>query len=191
MQSCRFLCTKVCRVSTLNRLSNKCIRNSLAERTFLCASQQQLYSGDAIAQAQPSTADKQYSPKIQRIVEDISQLTLIETADLNELLKKTLNIQDAPVMAYGGPAVAPQQEEDDEPARKEKTSFTVKLMKFEESKKVQLIKEIKNLMEGMNLVQAKKFVESTPIVVKADVAKDEAEKLKAAIDAAGGVAEVE
>lgn len=39
--------------------------------------------------------------------------------------------------------------------------------------------------------QAKKFVESTPIVVKTDIPKDEAEKLKAAIDAAGGVSEVE
>ena len=53
----------------------------------------------------------------------------------------------------------------------------MKLNKFDPAKKVAIIKEIKSLVEGMNLVQAKKFVESAPAVVKADIAKDEAEKL--------------
>ncbi len=48
--------------------------------------------------------------KIQRIVNDISQLTLIEVAELNQVLKTTLKIPDAPVMAYGaGPAAGPAQ----------------------------------------------------------------------------------
>jgi large subunit ribosomal protein L7/L12 len=45
--------------------------------------------------------------KLQRIVSDISQLTLIEVAELNKLLKTTLNIPDAPVMAYGAAPAAP------------------------------------------------------------------------------------
>lgn len=45
--------------------------------------------------------------KIQRIVTDISQLTLIEVAELNKVLKTTLNIPDAPMMSYGAPAAAP------------------------------------------------------------------------------------
>merc|ERR1711874_746999 len=87
---------------------------------------------------------KQYAPKIEQLVTDISQLTLLEVADLNELLKKTLNIQDAPMMAMGAmPAVAVKGEEEEEdaaPAR-EKTNFTVKLTKFDAGKKVALIKE--------------------------------------------------
>nr|CAG4641418.1 EOG090X0O3H [Eulimnadia texana] len=131
--------------------------------------------------------------KLQRIVNDISSLTLIEVAELNKLLKTTLNIPDAPVMAYGAPAPVAKQEEEDEAEAapvKVQTSFTLKLVKFDDAKKIGLIKEIKNLIEGMNLVQAKKFVESVPTVVKADIGKDEAEKLKDAITAAGGICEI-
>lgn len=137
---------------------------------------------------------KQYSIKIQNIVDDISKLTLIEVADLNELLKKTLNIKDAPVMAMGAmPSGTVQKEEEEEPATlvREKTSFTVKLTGFDEAKKIALIKEIKNLIPGTNLVQAKKFVESVPVNVKTDLTKDEAETLMKAIEGAGGKAEME
>ena len=54
-----------------------------------------------------------------------------------------------------------------------------------------IIKAIKSLVEGMNLVQAKKFVESAPAVVKADIAKDEAEKILVALEAVGGKAVIE
>lgn len=64
-------------------------------------------------------------------------------------------------------------------------------MKFDEKQKVALIKEIKTLLEGMNLVQAKKFVESAPTVVKSDIGKDEAEKLKEALSKVGAVVEIE
>ncbi|XP_046650417.1 39S ribosomal protein L12, mitochondrial-like [Daphnia pulicaria] len=132
--------------------------------------------------------------KIQRIVNDISQLTLIEVAELNQVLKTTLKIPDAPVMAYGaglaaGP-VQPKEEEEEAPKAKVQTIFTVKLTKFDETKKIALIKEIKNIVEGMNLVQAKKFVETLPAVVRADIPKDEAEKLSSVIAAAGGICEI-
>ncbi|KAK3796454.1 hypothetical protein RRG08_009231 [Elysia crispata] len=136
---------------------------------------------------------KTYSPKIEKLVDDISQLTLLEVADLNELLKKTLNIQDAPMMAMGAmPTAAPQAEaEEEEAPKREKTSFSVKLVKFDAGKKVALIKEIKNSVEGLNLVQAKKFVESAPQIVRADIPKEEAEKLKEALIAAGAEIEIE
>ena len=54
-----------------------------------------------------------------------------------------------------------------------------------------LIKEIKNNVEGMNLVQAKKFVESAPAVVKTDLSKDEAEALKSTLEAVGGTCRIE
>lgn len=94
-----------------------------------------------------------------------------------------------PLGAVVGSA-APVDEEDAAPV-KTKSSFTVKLTKFDEKQKVALIKEVKALLEGMNLVQAKKFVESAPTVVKADIAKDEAEKLKEALEKVGGVIEIE
>lgn len=97
-----------------------------------------------------------------------------------------MNLPDAPAFAVGAVAAAPAAEEEEEAPQAVKSSFTVKLMKFDEKQKVPLIKEMKALIEGMNLVQAKKFVESAPVVVKADIGKDEAEKLKEAIEKVGG-----
>ncbi|KAJ8959228.1 hypothetical protein NQ318_022491 [Aromia moschata] len=118
----------------------------------------------------PSNVEKPVSPKIEKLATEISQLNLIE----------------------GGFAPAPAADEEEEATpQKVKSAFTVKLMKFDEKQKVALIKEVKNLLEGMNLVQAKKFVESAPTVVKADIAKEEADKLKEAIEKVGGTVLVE
>ena len=65
------------------------------------------------------------------------------------------------------------------------------LIKYLTHIKVALIKELKNQLEGMNLVQAKKFVESAPAMVKSDMSKTEAEDLKKALEAAGGDVEIE
>lgn len=65
------------------------------------------------------------------------------------------------------------------------------MVKFDPTQKVALIKEVKNLFEGMNLVQAKKFVESVPAIVKEDVTKEEAEKLKESLAKIGAVVEIE
>ncbi|XP_076366176.1 mitochondrial ribosomal protein L12 [Tachypleus tridentatus] len=153
-------------------------------------------STEVLKHPEASGDEKIYPVKIQKIVEDIGKLTLIEVADLNRLLKQTLNIQDAPLVAMGampvgGVTAASVEEEEEGTPKTVQTSFKVKLMKFDDSKKIALIKEIKNVIEGMNLVQAKKFVESAPIVVKGDVPKDEAEKLKEALEAVGGTCEIE
>jgi large subunit ribosomal protein L7/L12 len=103
-----------------------------------------------------------------------------------------LNIPDAPVMPVGFAGAPPTQEsQGSAEAVEEKTEFTVKLVKYSEDSKIKLIKEVKTLVEGMNLVQAKKFVEGVPQVVQADVKKEEAERLKTALEAVGGVVEVE
>jgi large subunit ribosomal protein L7/L12 len=146
-------------------------------------------------QAMPlPSLEKVYSEKITKIVDDISTLNLLEVADLNALLKARLNISDAPVMMAGAASAPVAKVEEEEEAAAPvavQTSFTVKLTKFDPAKKVAIIKEIKSLVEGMNLVQAKKFVESAPAVVRADVAKDEAEKVKEALIAVGGECEIE
>lgn len=91
--------------------------------------------------------------------------------------------------AVAAPAAAPV-EEDEPTVAKIQTSFALKLVKFDEAKKIALIKELKNVMEGMNLVQAKKFVEEAPQTVKGDLTKEEAEALKKTIEAAGGTCEI-
>ncbi|XP_069511377.1 large ribosomal subunit protein bL12m [Ambystoma mexicanum] len=151
-------------------------------------------SNDALATPQLDNAPKMYAPKIQQLVNDIAGLTLLEISELNELLKKTLKIQDVGMMPMGAafpgvggsPGADQAAEEDDAPVKVEKTLFTVKLTEFSAADKVKLIKEVKNCMPGLNLVQAKKLVESLPQEIKASVSKEEAEKMKVALEAAGG-----
>ncbi|MEQ2277127.1 Ribosomal protein [Xenotaenia resolanae] len=151
---------------------------------------------DAIATPALDGAPKQYSPKIQQLVKDIASLNLLEVSDLNELLKKTLNIQDVGMMPMGAMAAsavpaAQATEEEEAPVKKEKTHFTVKLTDLKATEKVKVIKEVKNCIQGLNLVQAKKLVESLPQEIRANVSKEEAEKLKAALEAAGGTVVLE
>ncbi|KAI0166380.1 54S ribosomal protein L12 [Xylariaceae sp. FL1272] len=128
-------------------------------------------------------ADAVANPKIAAIVDQISQLTLLETADLVSSLKSKLNIPDLPVggFAAAAPAAAPAAaEEADEPApaAQEKTLFNLKLTAFDAGAKAKIIKEVKNLL-GLSLVDSKKFVESAPKMMKESVPKDEAEKIVA------------
>lgn len=153
---------------------------------------------EALAGAPLDNAPKEYPPKIQQLVQDIASLTLLEISDLNELLKKTLKIQDVGLVPMGGvmpgavPAAAAQEVVEEEiPRVKERTHFTVRLTEANPVDKVKLIKEIKNYVQGINLVQAKKLVESLPQEIKANVAKAEAEKIKAALEAVGGTVVLE
>ncbi|XP_067403260.1 large ribosomal subunit protein bL12m isoform X2 [Emydura macquarii macquarii] len=153
---------------------------------------------EALAGAPLDTAPKEYSPKIQQLVQDIASLTLLEISDLNELLKKTLKIQDMGLMPMGGmmppsamPSATQEAEEEEAPRKPEKLLFTVKLTEVKAVEKVKLIKEVKNCMQGLNLVQAKKLVESLPQEIQANVSKEEAEKIKAALEAAGGTVVLE
>lgn len=140
----------------------------------------------------PDGVDRPADPKLLAIVNDIAKLNLLEVSELSALLKKTLNLPDAPVVAYGaGPiAAAPVEEEEEQKPKVVQTSFKVRLMSFSEPKKIALIKELKLLLEDMNLVQAKKFIESAPAYVKEDLSKEEAEQLKEALEKQGAVIEI-
>ncbi|KAL1855839.1 54S ribosomal protein L12, mitochondrial [Diaporthe australafricana] len=135
------------------------------------------------------------NPKIAGIVDQISQLTLLETADLVTSLKSRLNIPDLPVGGFAAapaaaaPAAAAEAEEE-APAAQEKTLFSVKLMAFEAGAKPKVIKEIKNLL-GLSLVDSKKFVESAPKMMKDSVPKDEAEKIVATLKELGATVQME
>lgn len=92
--------------------------------------------------------------------------------------------------AAAAPAAAEAAAETEKP--KEKTIFTVKLKGLKDpTAKAKVIKEVKALNSTMNLVEAKKFVESAPQTLKEGLNKEDAEKLKSAIEAAGGLIEME
>ncbi|KAF7549144.1 hypothetical protein G7046_g8441 [Stylonectria norvegica] len=140
-----------------------------------------------------STEAAPTNPKIEAIVDQISQLTLLETADLVSSLKTKLNIPDMPMGGFGGGApAAPVVEEVEEaaPAAAEKTLFTLKLQAFEPASKAKVIKEIKNML-GLSLVDSKKFVESAPKMMKENVPKEDADKIIATLKELGGTVVME
>ncbi|KAL4788311.1 ribosomal protein L7/L12, C-terminal/adaptor protein ClpS-like protein [Aspergillus varians] len=144
-----------------------------------------------------STEAAPANPKITQIVDQISQLNLLETADLVASLKSRLNIPDLPVGGFamapgaGAPgAAAAAAEEEAAPPAQEKTLFNLKLEGFEAASKAKVIKEVKTLL-GLSLVDSKKFVESVPKVLKESVPKEEAEKLIETLKAIGAKAVME
>merc|ERR1711973_45855 len=141
-------------------------------------------------------AERVYSEKETSLVDQIAGLTLQEVADLNSALKKRLNISEvsyAAPMAAAAPVAAasdaPAEEEEEkvEEVKKVQTEFTLTMTAFDEKSK---IKVIKANMPDFNLVAAKKFIEALPKVVRKDVDKEEAEKVKAALEAEGATIEM-
>jgi len=129
------------------------------------------------------------SPKIKALVDEIAGLTLLEASELTDALKERLGITSAMMMpagaapAGGAPAAAAPAEEEEKPP--EKTTFTVRLEKFDAASKIKLIKEVRALT-GLGLKEAKELVEGVPKDVKADVKKEEAEEIKAKLEGVGG-----
>ena len=132
-------------------------------------------------------------PKITQIVDQISTLTLLETSQLVNELKTRLNISDIALPVAGGAAggvgggaqqASPAEEEEAKQPVEEKTMFAIKLESFDAKSKPKVIKEVKGLL-GLSLVESKKFVESAPKVLKENVAKEDAEKIKATLEGLG------
>jgi large subunit ribosomal protein L7/L12 len=120
--------------------------------------------------------------KIEKLVDDLSSLTVLEAADLAKLLEEKWGVSAAaPVAAMAAPAAAAA------PAV-EKTEFTVVLTEAGD-KKINVIKEIRAIT-GLGLKEAKDLVEGAPKEVKADVSKDEAAKIKKQLEDAGAKVEL-
>ena len=111
---------------------------------------------------------------LQKIVDDLSSLTVLEAAELAKLLEEKWGVSAAAAVAVAGPAAAAAA-----PAE-EKTEFTVVLAATGE-KKIEVIKEVRALT-GLGLKEAKDLVEGAPKTVKEGVAKDEANKIKATLE---------
>lgn len=84
-------------------------------------------------------------------------------------------------------AAAPVEEAQEEEKPKEKTIFNVKLESFEATAKPKIIREVKAMNPTLTLVAAKNFVESLPKVLKENLPKEDAEKMKKAFEALGAV----
>jgi large subunit ribosomal protein L7/L12 len=113
-----------------------------------------------------------------KIVDELSKLTVLEAADLAKMLEEKWGVSAAAAVAVAaGPAAGPAA------AVEEQTEFTVELSAIGD-KKIEVIKEVRAIT-GLGLKEAKDLVEAAPKAVKEAVSKDEAEKLKKQLEAAG------
>ncbi|MBV8594484.1 MAG: 50S ribosomal protein L7/L12 [Caulobacteraceae bacterium] len=121
--------------------------------------------------------------KLEKLVEDLSALTVLEAAELSKLLEEKWGVSAAaPVAmaaAWGGAAAAAPAE-----AAEEQTEFTVVLTGAGD-KKINVIKEVRGVRPDLGLKEAKDLVEGAPQNVKENISKQEAADIKAKLEAAG------
>lgn len=121
---------------------------------------------------------------LQKIVDDLSKLTVLEAADLAKMLEEKWGVSAAAAVAVAGPAAAGGGAA----AAEEKTDFQVVLASAGD-KKIEVIKEVRAIT-GLGLKEAKDLVEGAPKPLKEGVAKDEAEKIKATLEKVGAKVEL-
>lgn len=114
---------------------------------------------------------------LNKIAEELGTLTILEAAELVKMLEEQWGVSAAAPTAA---AAAPTE------AVEEKTTFNVEITSIGE-KKISVIKAVREVKAGLGLADAKKLVESAPVIVAEDVSKEEAEKAKAVLEAAGAV----
>jgi large subunit ribosomal protein L7/L12 len=125
---------------------------------------------------------------IAKIVEELSGLTVLETADLVKELEEKWGVTAAAPVAVA--AAAPAGGAGAAPAAEAKTSFDVVLMSVAPDKKIAVIKAVRELKAGLGLAEAKGLVEGAPKPVLEGVEKDEAEAGKKKLEDAGGKVEL-
>jgi len=122
---------------------------------------------------------------LQKIVDELSTLTVLEAADLAKMLEEKWGVSAAAAVAV---AAGPAAGGGGAAAAEEKTDFTVVLAGAGD-KKIEVIKEVRALT-GLGLKEAKDLVEGAPKTVKEGVAKDEANKIKATLEKVGAKVEL-
>src|SRR5262249_44482309 len=124
--------------------------------------------------------------KLDKIVEDLSSLTVLEAADLAKLLEEKWGVSAAAPVAVaaapgaGGAAAAPAEAQ---------TEFTV-ILKDAGDKKINVIKAVREVVPGLGLKEAKDLVEAAPKPVKEGVTKEEAETIKKKLEESGAKVEI-
>ena len=119
---------------------------------------------------------------LEKLVEDLSTLTVLEASELSKLLEEKWGVSAAAPVAVaaagGGAAAAPAE------AAEEQTEFTVTLTAGGD-KKINVIKEVRSVRPDLGLKEAKDLVEAAPTPVKENVSKQEAEEIKKKLEEAG------
>ena len=120
---------------------------------------------------------------LNKIVEDLSSLSVIEAAELSKLLEEKWGVSAAAPVAVAAPAAG-----DGDAAAEEKSEFDIVLAEVG-SNKIAVIKEVRTIT-GLGLKEAKDLVEGAPQPIKKDVAKVEAEEMKKSLEAVGAKIEL-
>ena len=120
---------------------------------------------------------------IEKLVEELSKLTVLEAADLAKALEEKWGVSAAAAVAVAAPAAGAAA-----PAAEEQTEFDV-ILTGDGGNKIAVIKEVRAIT-GLGLTEAKALVESAPKAIKEGVSKGEAEEIKAKIGAAGGTVDL-
>jgi large subunit ribosomal protein L7/L12 len=119
--------------------------------------------------------------KLEKLVEDLSTLTVLEASELSKLLEEKWGVSAAAPVAVAAPAgaaAAPAA------AVEEQTEFTVMLLSGGD-KKINVIKEVRGIRSDLGLKEAKDLVEGAPLPVKENISKQEAEEIKKKLEEAG------
>ena len=124
--------------------------------------------------------------KLDKIVEDLSALTVLEAADLAKLLEEKWGVSAAaPVAVAAGPAAGGAAA----PAAEAQTEFSV-ILKDAGDKKINVIKVVREVVPSLGLKEAKDLVEAAPKPVKEGVSKEEAETIKKKLEETGAKVEI-
>ena len=118
---------------------------------------------------------------LNKIIEDLSKLTVVEAAELSKQLEEKWGVTAAAPVAAAAPGAAA-------PAAEEKSEFTV-FLSAAGDKKINVIKEVRSIT-GLGLKEAKDLVEAAPKEIKTGVAKKDADEMKTKLEAAGAKVEL-
>ena len=122
------------------------------------------------------------SEKVTAMIEEVKALTVLELSELVHALEEEFGVSAAAAAVAAGPAAGAA------PAAEEKTEFDVVMTSFG-AEKIKVIKEVRGIT-GLGLAEAKAMVEGVPAKIKEGVSKDEAEELKAKLEAVGAKVEL-
>jgi large subunit ribosomal protein L7/L12 len=118
-----------------------------------------------------------------KIVDDLSKLTVLQAAELAKMLEEKWGVSAAAPVAVAAAAGAAA------PAAEEQTEFTV-ILKSGGDKKLNVIKEVRTLISGLGIKEAKELVEAGGKTIKEGVTKEEAAKIKKQLEDQGAVVEI-
>jgi large subunit ribosomal protein L7/L12 len=124
----------------------------------------------------------------EEILEAIASMTVLEVSELVKMMEEKFGVSAAAPVAVAAVGAAPGAAP--AAAAEEQTEFNVILAKYDDTKKIAVIKEVR-AVTGLGLKEAKDLVEGAPKPLKEGVSKEEAAKIKDAVTAAGGTVEIQ